>query len=209
MTELVPEKRPILAWGMAGASLTPGEVSGDLQVVAPFSGGVLVAVIDGLGHGAEAAEAAEAAGVVLEEGAGEPLDVLVQRCHERIRRTRGVVMSLASFDSRTSSMAWIGVGNVAAILLRSGFAGQAGREAVQNRGGVVGYRLPALSISQLAVAGGDLLIMATDGIESGFSEGIDRQESDLGVAAALILAAFSRGSDDALVVAARYLEPRA
>jgi len=200
MTEVVP----ILEWGMAGAPFEGEVVSGDLAVVAPFSDGALVAAIDGLGHGPEAAEAAGAAAVVLEESAGDPLDTVVQRCHERIRRTRGVVMSLASFDARTCSMSWTGVGNVAAVLLRAGDSGSSGREAVQNRGGVVGYRLPTLSIRTLVVKAGDLLIMATDGIQAGFLEGINREESAPGVLAGSLLAKFSSGTDDALVVVARY-----
>jgi hypothetical protein len=205
MTERVPMACSILEWGTAGAPLEHGEVSGDLAVVVPFTDGVLVAVIDGLGHGPEAATASRAAATVIEECAGDPLDSVVRRCHEEIRGTRGVVMSLASFDARTSSMEWIGVGNVAAILLRTGHTRLAGREAVQNRGGVVGYRLPTLAVSTIVVAAGDLLVMATDGIQGGFIDGIDREESDPDVIAAFILAGFSRGSDDALVVAARYL----
>ena len=47
--------------GEAGAPLAGETRSGDLAVFAPFDGGALVAVIDGLGHGPAAADAAEAA----------------------------------------------------------------------------------------------------------------------------------------------------
>jgi hypothetical protein len=205
MTQVVP----ILEWGMAGAALKGEAVSGDLAVVVPFSDGALVAAIDGLGHGPEAAEAARAAAAILEESAQEPPDILVNRCHDSIRGTRGVVMSLASFQARTSLMTWTGVGNVAAILLRAGHVGVSGREAVLNQGGVVGYRLPPPAIRTLVVAAGDLLIMTTDGIRAGFVDGINREESDPSALAASLLATFSKGSDDALVVVARYLGARA
>ena len=71
---------PIVEWGSAGQALDEsgrGEESGDLHVVAPFAGGALVAVIDGLGHGAEAAAAARAARRVISDHAGEPVLTLV------------------------------------------------------------------------------------------------------------------------------------
>jgi serine phosphatase RsbU (regulator of sigma subunit) len=189
---------------MAWAALE-GE-SGDLHAVVPFTEGVLVAVIDGLGHGPEAALAARAARAILEESAGASVDIVVERCHEGIRRTRGVVMSLASFDVRSSSMTWIGVGNVEAALLRAGVNGDLGYEAIQGRGGVVGYRLPPLSARNLVVAPGDLLIMATDGIRHGFIDAVDRNESDPDVVAGQIMAGYAKRSDDALVLVARYVE---
>ena len=55
---------------------------------------------------------------VLARHAEDSVILLVDRCHERLRSTRGVVMSLASFDARESIMTWIGIGNVAGLLLR-------------------------------------------------------------------------------------------
>ena len=189
----------ILEYGCAGAALA-GEHSGDQHVVAPFEGGALVAVIDGLGHGPEAALAARTAATVLRSGAGQPLRMLLDACHEALRRTRGAVMSLASFDARASTMSWSGVGNVEALLLR---AGGAGREALTLRGGVVGYQLPSPREGKLPVAPGDTLVMATDGIKSGFVVGLDVEGTPQEVADR-IFGRHARGSDDALVVVARY-----
>jgi phosphoserine phosphatase RsbX len=116
----------IIEWGWAGEALgepAAGRDSGDLHVVAPFPGGALVAVIDGLGHGPEAASARTAARV-LEVQPGDPVRALVERCHEGLRKTRGAVMSPASFDAQTSSITLVGVGNVEGVLLRSGPAGR-------------------------------------------------------------------------------------
>ena len=204
MTELCPPDSPVLAWGMAAAALE-GDQSGDLQVVLPIPGGALMAVIDGLGHGPEAAVAARAASRIIESHAAEPVKTIVERCNEGIRSTRGVVMTVASIDARIGSLSWIGVGNVEGLLLRPGNVGRTHDQAVQNRGGVVGYRLPPLSARALPISAGDLLIMATDGIRRGFADGVDRTERDPAAIAAAIMAGFFRGSDDALVVAARYL----
>lgn len=195
---------PILEFGWAGSALCStrdGPESGDLHVVAPFEGGVLVAVIDGLGHGTEAAEASRAAAEVLTADPGAPILRLIERCHEEMRRTRGAVMSLCSFRSHIPVMTWAGVGNVEAELFRGG---QGGRDVLASRGGVVGYRLPPLRSADVPVSPGDLLILVTDGVRSNYGARLplDRSPQELADA---ILSRHQKGTDDALVLVARYL----
>ncbi len=192
----------VLEWGAAGASLGDEE-SGDLGVVAPFPGGALAAVIDGLGHGAEAALAARVAASVLCERAGEPVVDLVERCHAALRRTRGAVMTLCRFDVAASSMTWVGVGNVEALLL-PGALSAGPRSDLLIRGGVVGYQLPPLRCVTLHVAGGATLVMATDGVRGGFASRPIPPGPPAAVADRL-LREHARGTDDALVLCARYL----
>jgi negative regulator of sigma-B (phosphoserine phosphatase) len=191
---------PVIEWGWAGSALELA--SGDLHVVIPFPGGALVVLIDGLGHGPEAAAAAQAAVPLLEAGASDPVLALVARCHEGLRKTRGAAMSLASFSARESSMTWTGVGNVDAVLLRGASARRPGA-AIVLRGGVVGYQLPTLRADTLPVSPGDILVMATDGIRGGFTEDLRLDGRPVDIAES-ILARFSKGSDDAHVVVARY-----
>jgi serine/threonine protein phosphatase PrpC len=195
----------IIEWGAAGWALdgTP-EASGDRHVVVPTDHGVLVAVIDGLGHGPEAAIAAERAVEIIEAYAeGPPLAVL-QHCHAGLRKTRGVVLTLAALDGRVSSMSWVGVGDVEGVLLRADPLATPPSVGIATRGGVVGYMLPPLRVTELSVSEGDTLVLATDGIARGFSASLDvgRSPQEL---AELILARHRRGSDDALVLVARYL----
>lgn len=189
--------RTLLDWAWAGSALEAE--SGDLHVVAEFPDGVLVGVIDGLGHGIEAAASASVAASVLSSSAGDPLEALVERCHEALRRARGAVMSLARFEG--PSMTWAGVGNVEGLLVR----GDGGvRETIPLRGGIVGYHLPCLRVATLPVAPGDTLILATDGIRGGFGEALSPRATPQALADR-ILALHARGSDDALVLVARYL----
>jgi phosphoserine phosphatase RsbX len=192
----------VVDWGSAEYALEHD--CGDAHVVAFFEGGALVGVVDGLGHGWEAAQAAREAVSVLERHAAEPVAELVQRCHEALRRTRGAVMTVASFDARGSSMTWAGVGNVEALLLRGDPVAEPAREAVTLRGGVVGYQLPQVRASSLRVAPGDTLVMATDGIRSSFAADLRRHERPQEMAEG-ILARHARRADDALVLVARYL----
>src|SRR4029077_9723821 len=62
-----------LDWGVAGLPLDGQAESGDRHVVQPFPGGFLLAVIDGLGHGSEAAMAATTAEFILRAEPQEPL----------------------------------------------------------------------------------------------------------------------------------------
>lgn len=193
---------PILEWGWAGRAFALE--SGDLHLVQPFPEGALVALIDGLGHGEEAAAAASAAVAILESHACEPVQSLLQRCHEGLHKTRGAVMSLASFDARDATMTWAGVGNVAAVLLRAHEAPGLVAEALVAYGGVVGYRLPAARVATLRLRRGDVLVMATDGIRAGFATGLATARPPQETAES-ILATLASGTDDARVVVARYL----
>jgi phosphoserine phosphatase RsbX len=172
-------------------------------VVQASAGGVLAAVVDGLGHGDGAAVAAEAAAAVLASHAGEPPAALIRRCHEALRSTRGAVMSLAWFDPRQGTMTWLGVGNVEGTLLRADPGASRREESLFLAGGVVGGRLPPLRTSALPVARGDTLIFATDGVEAGFTRDLTADDSPQRIADA-ILARHRKETDDALVLVARY-----
>jgi phosphoserine phosphatase RsbX len=199
-----PSEQTLLEIGAASATL-PGElVSGDVPVVEAFQGGVLVAAIDGLGHGGEAAQAALRAQSVLEDHAGAPLPALFERCHARLARTRGVAMSLAAFHESDHRLTWLGVGNVEGMLLRAEAVPGASSESILLLGGVVGYQLPRLRPSTTQIGPGDTLVLTTDGIASGFRYGLSAEGPSQQVADR-ILSEHRRESDDALVVVARYL----
>src|SRR5689334_23199062 len=93
----MPERaaREPVEWGLATKSRHGEAMSGDLAVVSLLPEGALVAGIDGLGHGSEAARAARKAAEVVCEGRSRDLVMLVQRCHAALRGTRGAAISLA------------------------------------------------------------------------------------------------------------------
>jgi len=193
---------PLVEYGVAKFVL-PGQVeSGDHYLVRCRGDGVLIAAIDGIGHGEEAAMAAKTAVSILKAGGDEPVISLVHRCHEGLRATRGVVLSLASIEMEHGMMTWIGVGNVQGVLVRSGSKNGTGQEALLLRGGVVGSQLPALQAAVLPIAKGDTLVFATDGIRGEFAESLSSLESPQ-KAVDKILKQHCRGNDDALVLAVR------
>jgi serine phosphatase RsbU (regulator of sigma subunit) len=186
----------------------PGEAeSGDRHLVLPLPEGVLLAAIDGIGHGREAALAASAAIEALEDHAGAPLPALVARCHERLRGMRGVVMSLAEIGARTRTLTWLGVGNVEGVVIRAGSNAVGRRERLLLRPGVVGSRLPDLVPASLRIVPGDLLILATDGIAGTFDDSLQPYDRPQPLADR-ILKRYATGTDDATVLVARVTEPR-
>ena len=193
-----------LNWAVAGAAL-PGETSsGDLGVVAPSREGVLIAVIDGLGHGEEAAEAAERAAEVVRQCADEPIEVVLSQCHETLRGTRGAVMTLMKVNPGDETMSWTGVGNIEGRLWHADPAASLLRQAPPLRGGVVGHALPRISTTTLPLSRGDLIILSTDGLSNRFHEEF-RLGGTVQQIADNILEDHWMAKDDALVLVARYL----
>lgn len=193
----------VIDWAVQARTHEGETLSGDLHVVAPFPDGVLVSVVDGLGHGDEAAKAAQVAAEILSAHAGDDLVSLVERCHTSMRSTRGAVLSVAAFRKSDHTMTWLGVGNVEGVLYHADPAAKPARETLLLRGGVVGYRLPHLRAAVLTVAQGDTLVFATDGIGGRFTEERPdgRAPQDM---ARDILSFYGKDNDDALALVARY-----
>ena len=198
-------RQPALVdYGVAGRPVAGQTVSGDVHMIQPVENGVLVAVIDGVGHGDEATAAAEVASGVLKQHAAESVISLVRQCHQAMAQTRGAVMTLASVNAVENTVTWLGVGNVEGRLLRRPAASQEGDESLLLRNGLVGLQLPALQAAVAPLASGDLLIFATDGIRTGFERGLNRAEPPQQLAEQIVVQHFN-GTDDALVLVVRYV----
>lgn len=185
----------------------PGQTeSGDLCLIKRVGKGTLIAVVDGLGHGEEAASAAHAAVGSLDRYSRESLVDLVRRCHESLVGLRGVVLGLAYLDPQAATMTWLGVGNVEGRLLRAPTSAGARIESLLLRGGVVGAHLPPLASEVVPIRWGDTLILATDGVRSDFLHApLPHREPQ--ALADYILARWGTQTDDALVLVVRYLGP--
>jgi negative regulator of sigma-B (phosphoserine phosphatase) len=192
----------MVEYGVAKFVLPGQGESGDHHLVCCNRNGILIAAIDGIGHGEEAAKASEAAAALLRSSADEPIISLVQRCHDRLRATRGVVLSLAFIDPEHGMMTWLGVGNVQGVLMRADAKKGNVRESLLLRAGVVGSQLPALQAAVLPIVQGDTLFFATDGVQSDFSVTLSVRENPQR-AADRILEQYRSGNDDALVLVSR------
>jgi serine/threonine protein phosphatase PrpC len=200
-------RKPFIEWGTAAQPIPGQPVSGDLHLVKTFGHGALAAVVDGLGHGDEATVAAKTAVAVLEQNADQSVITLVKRCHDALIKTRGAVITVASFNVLDSSVSWLSVGNVEGFFLRSDTKATPPSESAFLRAGVVGYQLPALRASVIAVSPGDVLVLATDGIRSGFEQSVILTDTAQQIADRVMGQHF-KGIDDALVLVVRFLGTR-
>jgi negative regulator of sigma-B (phosphoserine phosphatase) len=201
-TGTVIMKTPTLQWGVAAAPLPGQTESGDQFLVEPFSDGTLVAVVDALGHGHRASQIAMQAIDTMTRHAGDNVTALIRRCHEILRERYGATMSLASFDWKTHRMSWLGVGNVAGVFVPHAFQPEAPVRRLLVRGGVVGGDLPDLHPIVVALAPGDTLIIATDGIHEQFADELPGDLTPQPLAEH-IFAHYAKSTDDALVLVAR------
>src|SRR5207245_11015645 len=151
----------MVEYGVAKLALPGHDESGDRHLVRCNKNGVLIAAIDGIGHGKQAAEAATIAASILNASLDEPIISLVEQCHQQLRPTRGVVLSLASIDPAHGMMTWLGVGNVQGVLMHANIQNGNSKETLLLRAGVVGSRLPPLQATVLPVAKDDTLYFLT------------------------------------------------
>lgn len=190
----------------AKARPRPGEqVCGDRPIAVGVGGaGALVGVLDGLGHGAEAAEAAARGVEVIRGSCAEPLEDLIHLCHHALSDTRGAAMTLVRIDFRADNLRWIGIGNVTANLVVKHPAGVEVRSSARLAGGIIGYRIPEVVVPQeVWIRPGDLLVIASDGIAEDHLDNIDFAAPAVAIAEQ-ILRRHGRDDDDALVLTARH-----
>jgi phosphoserine phosphatase RsbX len=191
-------------WSVATRCRRGEAMSGDLGVVTASPNGALVAGIDGLGHGSEAAHAARKAAEVIRQTSSQDLVSLVKLCHDALRGTRGAAISLAFVSPCKSEMTWLGVGNVEGRVLSGDPSATRPKGSLALERGVPGHELPAMRTATLDVAPGDVLVLATDGIHVAFADSPDISGSTQAISER-ILADYWKRPDDALVVTVRYL----
>jgi hypothetical protein len=193
----------LLEYGVAGRALPGGDVSGDCSWVRQDRDSVHIAVIDGLGHGGPAAEAAAAAVTALEASRERSVAGLMMDCQAALDGTRGAVIGLAALDARHETMDWLGVGNIESRLVRLTPDGARTVASMRSHGGIVGRRLPLLHPKTIGLQPGDLIALATDGIEAEFEFEL-RLDLSPQQAATRVLARCAKASDDALVLVGRW-----
>lgn len=188
-----------LTCGIAVRAASGETRCGDRAVVTGSPELAVVAVIDGLGHGPDAADAADRAADVLAQSELRTPPDLLDQCHAALHRTRGAAISLATV-TRTGHLQWSGVGNVAGRILHTGPRRSTGLVA---RAGIVGHRLPRLRAETVELDDGDLLVLFTDGLDPTTARDVAHRKAPQPLADTL-LQQHARGTDDALILTAQY-----
>ena len=181
----------------------PGETkSGDDALFVRKGDALLVAVIDGLGHGVLARDAALPAAAEVVAAASEPFPRIFERAHEALRTTRGAVMSLARVDGTLAVVESAGVGNVGVQVCGVDAARRfAGSSFVLGAPGKLRQRPP----EERPFGPRDALVLYTDGIttQMDLDGQLDLLHEHPVVIAQWVVERFGRSTDDALVLVVR------
>lgn len=140
----------------------PGQkVSGDAFVIEPVANGLLIALVDALGHGPVAAEVAVLAVETIRRNAHEPPLRIIEQCHVRLLRGRGAALSVIHLGHDGTGR-FAGVGNVRARL----FPESVRAPALIGVAGVVGHRLRTVRETAFTLAMDGIGVIHSDGVSS-------------------------------------------
>jgi negative regulator of sigma-B (phosphoserine phosphatase) len=139
----------------------PGETAcGDQCAVWLRPERIVLALADGLGHGAHAAHAAEAALRCIGARLDSDCDTLFAECDRQLRDTRGVALALAIVEPALARVTVAAVGNIRGVLLTTGRD-----RRLPGACGIVGAGYTGLVPERLALAPGDQLVLYSDGLQ--------------------------------------------
>jgi len=197
-----PPPAPALDVGGVSVAAAPLDANGDGWAVGYDDRGCTVVVVDGLGHGPGAREAAQAALAALADAGEVDIRAWLARAHDAMRSTRGGVAGVARVDVVRGVVEFAGIGNVSGTTVASGTT-----KGLASRPGLLGteHRVPNPQIIEVPWRHGSTLVLWSDGLRSGVrvDDPPDLLGHDPAVVAAALHRDFARGNDDATVVVVR------
>jgi hypothetical protein len=195
-TKIIPSS---LTYGAVNIAIKGEEVCGDAFLAIPGPSRSLYMVVDGLGHGPNAAEAAEEALLTVQGSADEAPGEIIVRTHDALKKTRGAAMSIAIVEHERKLVTYAGIGNISSAIV----TGTLSRSLV-SQNGTLGAILPRVHEYTYPIQDSSCLIMYSDGLNSKSS--VSGYPGLLGrppeMIAGMLYRDFSRKRDDATVLVA-------
>ena len=182
-------------------------VSGDAWAasVSPEGDNFNLLLVDGLGHGPEAAKAAQAATEAFAEAPGREVRDALQQLHQRLQSTRGAAVCVLKLDTEGESIAWSGAGNIVGRVLSGIFD-----KGILTQHGTAGMQIRKPEAATMELPPHALVVLHSDGIETRWQADRIRPllQKDPTLVAAVLLRDHTRHRDDATVVVLRRKEWR-
>jgi anti-sigma regulatory factor (Ser/Thr protein kinase) len=161
----------------------------------------MVMVVDGLGHGPVAADAAREAERVFVANAHLSPEAILPIMHDALRKTRGAAVTLAELDRGRRSIRYAGVGNVAGVVV----APDGSQKSMVSHNGTVGFEMRRTQGFDYAWPLHSNVIIYSDGLTSQLK--VDQYNGLLNrhptLVAGVIYRDCSRQRDDATIVVVR------
>lgn len=175
-------------------------VSGDAWCVRQSPQGKSILVIDGLGHGYLAAEAAKLAVEIFLNAKEQSPAELLSGIHGALRATRGAAGAVAELDLGTRQVRFAGIGNISASVISA--------EHTQNlvsMNGILGHEARRSRVFTYSWTAGAAVLLHSDGVTARMNladyPGLLTKTCTL--MAGVLYRDYNRGRDDATVVVAR------
>lgn len=197
----LPRPKPGLEVGAISLPFKGETDCGDEWSTLNHDGKERFCLVDGLGHGRLAAEAAhQAIKAFSEHWNKSPLEV-VRAAHLALLKTRGAALAVLELDAKEKVVRFSGVGNISAAVVNAEARGQ----NMVSHNGTAGAQLPRVQEFNYGWDKSSVLVMHSDGLSSRWQLG--RYPGLLGRHPALIAGVlyrdFKRGNDDTTIVVAR------
>lgn len=179
----------------------PGEnVSGDAWKALSQPDAGQIVIVDGLGHGPAAAEAAREAVRAFDATPHISPASTVSAMNGPLRSTRGAAVAVVRIDFTAGTIAFAGIGNISGTLIN----GDVRRKMVSHNG-IVGHAVRNIQEFVYPCSRNTLVVLHSDGLATNWHlqayPGLS--EKHPGIIAAILYRDFTRGRDDVTVVVAR------
>ena len=175
------------------------EICGDDCASVDTQAGLTLIVADGLGHGPEAAAAANEAVRLFQSHKARPIAELLDYIHNGLRATRGAAIAIARLDRQRSRVQYGGIGNIAGAIIAP-----EGVRRMVSLNGTAGHNARKILAFDYAWTTG-IVVMHSDGLGTSWSldryPGLAQMHPTL--IASVLYRDFTRGRDDVTVLVAR------
>ncbi len=175
------------------------ELCGDAWSTGAGHGTLSVCAADGLGHGPEAARAADLAVALASRSELTPA-ALIRLAHDALRGTRGAALATLVIDPAKQELTFAGVGNIAGCVFAAGT-----RKHLMSHNGIVGSNLRKLQEFVFPWSPGAMVLLHSDGIATRWDldayTGLEFRHPSL--IAAVLYRDYARQRDDAMVLVVR------
>lgn len=147
--------------GAVAVPIKGEDVSGDGWGAKLMPSSALLMLVDGLGHGPIASEAAREAERIFSVAQTESPARILQDAHDALRKTRGAAMAVASVSPQRGLISFAGVGNISASILTPDSS-----RGIASHNGTLGHQMQKLQEFSLPWNPNNLLIMHSDGLNT-------------------------------------------
>ena len=205
----VPSRSTVVTARMAESKSSPemsvictamdGEtLSGDGWTVS--DDGTTFLVVDGLGHGMFAADAARIGVETFSRYQTLAPGVILERMHAAMRSSRGAAAAVAKIDRAQQRVLFAGIGNISCVVMNSSRT-----QSMVSHNGTLGHQVRRVQQFEYTYTPGDLLLMQSDGLSTQSKKGLPDSlfSQPPMVIAPFIFSEQVRGRDDATLLVNR------